>query len=81
MKKATPTPRQLFVQNLRRSQNISQEVLALKAGMSRAIVNAVKREIRNISIDIESFCPKPPNVLIKDLLDPSALSQIKHAEP
>ena len=77
------TPRQIFAKNLRRSRrmmDISQEALALKAGMSRAYVSEVEREIRNISIDNMGLLAEALNVELKDLLDPALFSQIKQIE-
>jgi len=84
MKNATSlTPRQIFAKNLRRSrrmQEMSQETLALKAGISRAYVGEVERELRNISIDNMGLLAEALNVELKDLLDPALFSQIKHVE-
>jgi len=77
------TPRQIFAKNLRRSRrmmDISQEALALKAGMSRAYVSEVEREIRNISVDNMGLLAEALNVELKDLLDPALFSQIKQIE-
>ena len=60
--------------------DISQEALALKAGMSRAYVSEVEREIRNISIDNMGLLAEALNVELKDLLDPALFSQIKQIE-
>ena len=58
-------------------QEMSQEALALKSGMSRAYVWEVERERRNISIDNMGFLAEALNVELKELLDPALFSQIK----
>ena len=81
MKNASkPTPRNIFAKNLRsyrRMQDISQEALALKAGMSRSYLSEVEREIRNVSIDNMGMLADALEVPLKDLLDPALFSQIK----
>ena len=77
------TPRQTFARNIRRTrrlQEMSQEALALKAGLSRAYLSEVEREIRNISIDNMGLLAEALNVALKDMLDPALFSQIKHAD-
>lgn len=77
------TPRNIFAKNLRsyrRMQDISQEALALKAGMSRSYLSEVEREIRNVSIDNMGLLADALNVPLKDLLDPALFSQIKIAD-
>lgn len=78
-----PTPRNIFAKNLRsyrRMQDISQEALALKAGMSRSYLSEVEREIRNVSIDNMGLLAEALDVPLKDLLDPSLFSQIKSTD-
>jgi transcriptional regulator with XRE-family HTH domain len=74
MKKPAPlTARQIFARNMRRCrrmQEISQEDLALRAGMSRTYVSEVEREIRNISIDNMGQLADVLGVPLKNLLDP-----------
>ena len=60
-------------------QDISQEALALKAGMSRSYLSEVEREIRNVSIDNMGMLADALDVPLKDLLDPTLFSQIKSA--
>lgn len=77
------SPRNIFAKNLRsyrRMQDISQEALALKAGMSRSYLSEVEREIRNVSIDNMGLLADALNVPLKDLLDPALFSQIKIAD-
>ncbi|MBC7698308.1 MAG: helix-turn-helix transcriptional regulator [Bacteroidia bacterium] len=77
------TPRQIFAKNLRRyrrMQDVSQEALALKAGMSRSYVSEVEREIRNISIDNMGELAEALDVPLKDLLDPALFSPVKQAD-
>jgi transcriptional regulator with XRE-family HTH domain len=76
------TPRQIFADNLRKSrrmQDISQEDLALRAGMSRSYVSEVERAQRNISIDNMGFLAEALKLPLKDLLDPALFSQIKQS--
>ena len=61
-------------------QDISQEALALKAGMSRSYLSEVEREIRNVSIDNMGMLADALDVPLKDLLDPALFSQIKSVE-
>ena len=82
-KALTLTSRHIFASNLRRyrrMQEISQEALALKAGMSRAYVSEVERELRNISIDNMGLLAEALNVPLKDLVDPALFSTLKTAD-
>jgi transcriptional regulator with XRE-family HTH domain len=77
------TPRKIFAKNLRRTrrmQEMSQEALALKAGMSRAYVGEVERERRNISIDNMGLLAEALGVELKNLLDPALFSPVKQVD-
>lgn len=77
------TPRTIFAKNLRRTrrmQEMSQEMLALKAGMSRAYVGEVERERRNISIDNMGLLADALGVELKHLLDPALFSPVKQVD-
>jgi transcriptional regulator with XRE-family HTH domain len=79
--KASPlTARQIFARNVRRYRrvhDISQEQLALLAGMSRSYVSGVEREERNISIDNMGLMADALGVPLKDLLDPTLFEQLE----
>jgi len=73
------TARQIFARNLRRfrrMREISQEELALQAGMSRSYVSGVEREERNISIDNMGQLADALGVALKELVDPSLFSSV-----
>lgn len=76
------TARQIFARNLRRyrrMREISQEELALQAGMSRSYVSGIEREERNVSIDNMGLLAEALNVPLKDLVDPALFSSVdKH---
>lgn len=80
MKKPPPlTARQVFARNLRRYRrirDISQEDLALQAGMSRSYVSGIEREERNVSIDNMGVLAEALNVPLKDLVDPDLFSSV-----
>ena len=74
------TARQVFARNLRRfrrMREISQEELALQAGMSRSYVSGVEREERNISIDNMGQLADALGVALKELVDPSLFSSVE----
>lgn len=67
------TARMVFAGNLRRARrlrDISQEALALDAGLSRTYVSEVERGERNISIDNMGLLADALQVPLKDLVDP-----------
>lgn len=80
MKKPLPlTARQVFSRNLRRTRRvreISQEQLALDAGMSRSYVSGIEREERNVSIDNMGLLADALHVPLKDLVDPDLFSSV-----
>jgi hypothetical protein len=68
-----PTAREIFASNLRRARRfreVSQEALALQAGLSRTYVSEAERAERNISIDNMGLLADALRVPLKDLLDP-----------
>lgn len=73
------TARQVFARNLRRYRrmhDISQEELALQAGMSRSYVSGIEREERNVSIDNMGVLAEALNVPLKDLVDPDLFANV-----
>jgi transcriptional regulator with XRE-family HTH domain len=81
MKKPLPlTARQIFARNLRRCRrirDISQEQMALQAGMSRSYVSGIEREERNVSIDNMGLLADALGVALKDLVDPELFSSVE----
>lgn len=78
-KPLTLTARQVFARNLRRFRrvhDISQEQLALRAGMSRSYVSGIEREERNVSIDNMGALAKALGTPLKELLDPELFSAL-----
>ena len=80
MKKPTSlTARQVFARNLRRYRRIrdvSQEELALQAGLSRSYLSGIEREIRNVSIDNMGILASALDVPLKDLVDPDLFNSV-----
>lgn len=69
----------IFARNLRqvrRLKEISQEALALQAGLSRTYVSEVERGERNVSIDNMGLLADALGVKLKDLLDPEMLKTL-----
>lgn len=65
--------RMVFATNLRRARrlkDISQEALALDAGLSRTYISEVERGERNISIDNMGLLADALQIPLKDLVDP-----------
>lgn len=58
-------------------REISQEELALQAGMSRSYVSGVEREERNISIDNMGQLADALGVALKELVDPALFSSVE----
>lgn len=74
-----PTARQIFARNLRltrRIGDISQEQLALSAGMSRSYVSGIEREERNVSIDNMGVLADALGVPLMDLVNPNLYPNI-----
>jgi transcriptional regulator with XRE-family HTH domain len=75
MPKAKPIPsaREIFARNLRRARRlkeVTQEGLALEAGVSRAYLSRVERGTINISFDSAEALAKAIGVSLRDLVDP-----------
>ncbi|MBT9504070.1 MAG: helix-turn-helix transcriptional regulator [Burkholderiaceae bacterium] len=76
MKKPPPRPltaREVFSRNLRRARRLremSQEQLALEAGLTRAYLSSVELAKRNISIDNLGLLADAVGVPLRDLVDP-----------
>lgn len=71
--KPPATAREIFSRNLRRARRLremSQEALALQAGLSRTYVSEVERGERNVSIDNMEHLAQALRVPLKDLVDP-----------
>jgi transcriptional regulator with XRE-family HTH domain len=65
--------RMVFATNLRRARRlreVSQESLALDAGLSRTYLSEVERGERNISIDNMGLLAEALQVPLRDLVDP-----------
>ena len=63
----------VFEANLRlarRLRDVSQEALALDAGLSRTYVSEVERGERNVSIDNMGLLADALQIPLKDLVDP-----------
>ena len=63
----------VFATNLRlarRLRDVSQEALALDAGLSRTYVSEVERGERNVSIDNMGLLADALQIPLKDLVDP-----------
>ncbi|MHB1274214.1 MAG: helix-turn-helix domain-containing protein [Rhodanobacter sp.] len=73
------SPRLLFARNLRqarRLQELSQEALALQAGLSRTYVSEVERGTRNISIDNMGLLADALGIALCDLLVTDMLKRL-----
>ena len=67
------TAREVFSRNLRRARRLremSQEELALEAGVTRAYLSSVELGKRNISIDNLGLLADAVGVPLRDLVDP-----------
>ena len=65
--------RDVFARNLRQSRrlkDLSQEALALQAGLSRTYLSEVERGARNIAIDNMGLLAETLGVSLRDLVDP-----------
>ena len=63
----------VFATNLRlarRLRDVSQEALALDAGLSRTYVSEVERGERNVSIDNMGLLADALQIPLKDIVDP-----------
>jgi len=71
--KEKQSARMVFAANLRlarRLRDVSQEALALDAGLSRTYVSEVERGERNVSIDNMGLLADALQIPLKDLVDP-----------
>jgi len=71
--------REVFARNLRQSRrlkDLSQEALALQAGLSRTYLSEVERGTRNIAIDNMGLLADTLGVSLCDLVDPGAFKVI-----
>ncbi len=65
--------REVFARNVRRVRRwreISQEALALEAGVSRAYLGQVERATRSVSIDFMDQIATALGVPLRELVDP-----------
>jgi transcriptional regulator with XRE-family HTH domain len=72
--------RAVFATNLRRArrlQEVSQEQLALRSGMSRVFVGQIERGERSLTIDSMGALAEALGVPLRDLVDPEYLSSAK----
>jgi len=71
--------REVFARNLRQSRrlkDLSQEALALQAGLSRTYLSEVERGTRNIAIDNMGLLAETLGVPLRDLVDPGMFKVI-----
>jgi transcriptional regulator with XRE-family HTH domain len=74
------TARKTFARNVRkvrRLQELSQEALALQAGLSRTYVSEVERGDRNVSIDSMGALADALDTPLKELVDPALFPETK----
>lgn len=79
----TPTARIIFALNVRRYRRwkeISQESLALNAGLSRTYIGEIERAERSVSIDIMGQIALALQVPLRDLVDPDLFSGMHEDE-
>ncbi|QNK65806.1 helix-turn-helix domain-containing protein [Variovorax sp. PAMC26660] len=72
--KPQPTTREVFARNLRRARrlrDLTQEGLALEAGVPRAYLSRVERGTINISIDNADALARAIGVPLHELVDPA----------
>lgn len=68
-----PSPRKVFGKNIRRARKLrelSQEAVALEAGMTNNYVSDVERGVRNIAIDNMGRLASALGVPLHELLNP-----------
>lgn len=73
------TARLAFARNLRvarRLKEVSQESLALQAGLSRTYISEVERGVRNISIDNMGLLADALGIALSDLLASDMLKRL-----
>jgi transcriptional regulator with XRE-family HTH domain len=72
--KKTLSSREVFARNLRRARrlkDLTQESVALDAGVPRAYLSRVERGTINISMDSADALAQALGVPLRDLVDPS----------
>ena len=72
--KKTLTSREVFARNLRRARrlkDLTQESVALDAGVPRAYLSRVERGTINISMDSADALARALGVPLRDLVDPA----------
>ena len=72
-KKKQLTPRAVFGKNIKRARllrELSQEAVALEAGMTGNYIGDVERGVRNIAIDNMARLASALNVPLHELLNP-----------
>lgn len=77
--KPTPTAREVFARNLRRARrlkDITQEALALDAGVPRAYLSRVERGTINISMDNADALSRALGVPLHDLVNPTKFAEL-----
>lgn len=83
-KTSKPTSaRAVFARNVRlarRLREVSQEALALQAGLSRTYVSEIERGERNVSIDNMGLLAEALGVPLRDLVDPEMFSDLPGVE-
>lgn len=71
--KPTSSAREVFARNLRRARrlkDLTQETLALDAGVPRGYLSRVERGTINISIDNADALARAIGIPLRDLVDP-----------
>lgn len=79
----TPTARETFATNVRRYRRwkeISQEALALNAGLSRTYIGEIERCERAVSIDTMGQIAIALQVPLRDLVDPEFFSGVARSD-
>ena len=74
-----PSAREIFARNLRRVRrlkDLTQEKVALEAGLTRAYVSAVEHGARNISIDNMGRLAQALSIPLRDLVDPEQFKDV-----
>ena len=77
------TARTIFARNIRRYRRwkeISQEALALDAGLSRTYIGEIERGERAVSIDIMGQIASALQVALRDLVDPDMFAGMRDDE-
>ena len=78
--KKQPTASEVFASNLRRARrlkDVTQESLALEAGVPRGYLSRVERGTINISINNADALARAVGVPLHELVDPSKLQGVE----